>query len=573
MVPAKPVYSCPDVFTTNSPFYIDDDTHVVAVVTCDLKPSSPLNYQWLQSDFYAFQYLFRGLGCSQSWITAITPREMVDLFGPIHHGDPNKLRRQVLSTDLIDSGIIGDIMLCPPSQLKSTFLDEIAMVAPSPLGKCGKLLILVLLPAAILPCADNKRGSLMPLSQFSLGPNGGELTIDDIRREIPPGVETTFVTPSYFSEGWLVERNFQLPVPATPLAGYSIETMALACGSAFVAGVVETAAGLRANENGEYSGWGPYRQEAYNKLCNSAYRTCGRGNILRDELFVFWPRNTEWEQSWNDNTRALFAELDARWKRLKLVRPARLHLDPDNTVISYQDDDAPANTRLQYVISQFLETCPPDKRSYLCIGTTANFLRACGALGHAMDPQSMDDPVPDYLRRNAWETLGFRVSYALAVDYIVARLQLPVPSGKHAFVFDIEQWLLSHADGQPILEGSYFGDYLLLYRKIGELLEPAELRPRVAQGGAYLAINGYLTASLFEFFKATDSLPGLVDKIQEIKNLFDAMASCVRNYAVTDVALVHFAENVCNEQYDLEMEERHGYDTSSCFAGWNSFLR
>ncbi|EPE06741.1 hypothetical protein F503_03168 [Ophiostoma piceae UAMH 11346] len=490
---------------------------------------------------------------------------MVDLFGPIYHGDPNKLRREVLSTDLIDSGKVDEVMLSPRSHLKSIFLDEIAMLALSPHDTGRKLLILVLCPAILGDCADNRRGGLMPISLFNLGPNGGEISIDDIRSEIPSGVETTLVTPSYFSEGWLVEKNFHLQVPATPKSQYSIDTMALTCGSAFVAAVVEDMAGLRVDENGESSNWGPFREEAYNKLCNSAYRICGRGNIVRDELFVFWPRNTEWERSWDDTTRSLFAELDARWKRLKLIRPARLYLDPDNTAISYQDEDAPVNPRLQYVIKQYLLTCPLENRSYLGIGITDKFLLTCGKHGRAMEPQSMAAPMPDYLRRNAWETLNFRVCYALAVDYIVARLELPMPGGKRAFVFDIEQWILAHTEGLPINGSSYFEPHFSIYCKLGELLRPAELRPRLAQGGAYLAMNGYLTASLFEFFKATDSFPETIDKVQEIKNLVNAMANYVRSYALTDVSLVHFAENVRNEHYDLEMEEYYGLEMEESY--------
>ena len=57
-------------YATNSPFLIDPNTYVVAVVGGDAETASPEKDGWLCSDFYAFNYLFKGLGRKQAWIAS-----------------------------------------------------------------------------------------------------------------------------------------------------------------------------------------------------------------------------------------------------------------------------------------------------------------------------------------------------------------------------------------------------------------------------------------------------------------------------------------------------------------------
>ncbi|KAJ5487572.1 hypothetical protein N7530_001872 [Penicillium desertorum] len=44
--------------------------------------ANPKDDGWFISDFYAFNYLFRGLGMEQTWLTAVEPTKLVNKYGP-----------------------------------------------------------------------------------------------------------------------------------------------------------------------------------------------------------------------------------------------------------------------------------------------------------------------------------------------------------------------------------------------------------------------------------------------------------------------------------------------------------
>lgn len=60
----------PPSFVTKTPPNIDDNTVIVAVASPDLETGVQSRNGRFLSDFYAFNYLFKGLGHSQTWLTA-----------------------------------------------------------------------------------------------------------------------------------------------------------------------------------------------------------------------------------------------------------------------------------------------------------------------------------------------------------------------------------------------------------------------------------------------------------------------------------------------------------------------
>lgn len=57
-------------FVTMTPPDIDHNTMIVAAASPSVTEGSPSLDGWFLSDFYAFNYLFKGLGHSQTWLAA-----------------------------------------------------------------------------------------------------------------------------------------------------------------------------------------------------------------------------------------------------------------------------------------------------------------------------------------------------------------------------------------------------------------------------------------------------------------------------------------------------------------------
>lgn len=63
-------HTTPPTFATRTPPVIRKDTIIVAVASPDIDSGSDIKDGWFLSDFYAFNCLLKGLGKSQTWLTA-----------------------------------------------------------------------------------------------------------------------------------------------------------------------------------------------------------------------------------------------------------------------------------------------------------------------------------------------------------------------------------------------------------------------------------------------------------------------------------------------------------------------
>lgn len=63
-------------YPTTTPPQINADTHILATVHANIEEASPDADGWFVSDFYAFNLLFKGLGRSQTWLTAAVSRNL-----------------------------------------------------------------------------------------------------------------------------------------------------------------------------------------------------------------------------------------------------------------------------------------------------------------------------------------------------------------------------------------------------------------------------------------------------------------------------------------------------------------
>ena len=71
---------------------IDPTTDVIAVVGTRYRHTALCDDGWFFSDFFLFNQLFRGLGKSQLWYTAVEPDTLGEAYGEYVHGSPFKPR-------------------------------------------------------------------------------------------------------------------------------------------------------------------------------------------------------------------------------------------------------------------------------------------------------------------------------------------------------------------------------------------------------------------------------------------------------------------------------------------------
>ena len=60
----------PSLFISSTPPVIHDNTIIVAVTHPNVQTGAQTRDGWFLSDFYAFNYLLKGLGSRKTWLTA-----------------------------------------------------------------------------------------------------------------------------------------------------------------------------------------------------------------------------------------------------------------------------------------------------------------------------------------------------------------------------------------------------------------------------------------------------------------------------------------------------------------------
>ncbi|KAH7165966.1 hypothetical protein EDB81DRAFT_878324 [Dactylonectria macrodidyma] len=148
----------PAMYISNTVPDIHDDTIIVAATHPDVENGHPDRDGWFLSDFYAFNYLLKGKGASQVWLTAVDPHELFKPgCGTEHylHGDTLQERKVVLCEELLDSDELTPVTIVKNTSMIDRFLQEEANIEPT------------------IPSFDNKHSRVWYLlgSRFLLAPH------------------------------------------------------------------------------------------------------------------------------------------------------------------------------------------------------------------------------------------------------------------------------------------------------------------------------------------------------------------------------------------------------------------
>ncbi|KAJ3941735.1 uncharacterized protein N0V96_008449 [Colletotrichum fioriniae] len=388
----------PPSFVTKTPPNIDDNTVIVAVASPDLETGVQSRNGRFLSDFYAFNYLFKGLGHSQTWLTAADPERLLETYGNYLHGNPYQEQKVVLSSSLLQNGEITPPVVVEPQGMIDRFLNEVERASAEAAQHDRLLLIMVFFHGLVdhrflLDASDDERG----------------LEVNRLREAIADGCRATILTPACYAEGWIgkdLTGNNQHPLSATP--GKQSESWVLspsaskrAYGSIFVSSVIATLVSkgnplVAAEDDDEEDGGGEasdgkeierlqpdrpneIQAEAYRSFCWSILDTC-LGKLHRmayDQGLCFSAQDDQWSWPWIKRTGTPLAQFQSRWDALETVKfsgdeAQRLFGDPDDSNDwgpSSQTSDPEVQKRMEDLVHQqrvpplaklLLETCPGD---------------------------------------------------------------------------------------------------------------------------------------------------------------------------------------------------------------------
>jgi hypothetical protein len=155
------------MFISSTVPVVHENTIILGVTHPTLSTASPKDDGWFISDFYAFNYLFKGLGMQQTWLTAVEPAKLVKKYGSFLHGNPYEERKICLSQELLDSDELSPVTVVSPARMIDQFLIEARRASELAKRTSAPLLLLIFchgLPNfhLLLNNGDTQRGLSRP---------------------------------------------------------------------------------------------------------------------------------------------------------------------------------------------------------------------------------------------------------------------------------------------------------------------------------------------------------------------------------------------------------------------------
>ncbi|KAH6988995.1 hypothetical protein BKA56DRAFT_611282 [Ilyonectria sp. MPI-CAGE-AT-0026] len=164
---------------------IEPDSIIIGA--CGVRIQECLDDNWLLSDFCAFNFLLKGLGKKQTWLSAVSEQDLIDVLAKnpelspgFWHGNPCMDRKIVFDCRLVDQKELTLFSVCQSSELVSTLVTEVQ---------------------AACALAANK----YQFNEESL------LRIDKLQAAIDPRANITLTTTACYSGGWAICPDLNKP--------------------------------------------------------------------------------------------------------------------------------------------------------------------------------------------------------------------------------------------------------------------------------------------------------------------------------------------------------------------------
>ncbi|KAI1828352.1 hypothetical protein F4861DRAFT_489775 [Xylaria intraflava] len=551
----------PLTYIAQTPPTIHPDSYILAAAHPTVSQADPAIDGWFLSDFYAFNYLFKGLGSGQKWLTAADPyavlkKNRTKYHGKGHgegllHGSPYQDRKVVLSEDLLETGQLTMPIVVEPNKMVQRFLKEAKEGSELARKKNVPLVLLVF-------CHG------LPNYELMLETSKG-LSATTLKGHLEIGTQVMLVTTACYSGGWVIDPDFNNTVMTVAaeeelsIAWPISDSLSRVCGSVFASSFIETLASatspliesaaqgvvegisnlqissLQPESSSEKQTFSlqpesPNNEQTltYNSFCQAVWDSCKKLTRLYPyHSFSFCAQQDYWEHSWTGLTGIPVAHYEERWRRLETVsyqgsheRKASMDQNPGNTSFASKIPSALTGGttdtfdkkiiksmrkhQVQEMARVFVENaCPEEWDEGWNIGY-GTVLRRC-AKGER--PNKLPNPDGWHEEIEIMASIQFRWQLGLLTDCIIKSHELPVPNGedclfwhKRAWQLEIEKRMPDRADRQSkILQRLMEGEFIV--------------QPRPEQGPHWPRPWHYMSASILEADLSDESTADLIDKV------------------------------------------------------------
>ncbi|KAL2757910.1 hypothetical protein ACRALDRAFT_2025598 [Sodiomyces alcalophilus JCM 7366] len=445
------------------PPVVEENSIIVAAASPDITTGTPDGDGRFLSDFYAFNYLLRGLGSSQTWLTAVDPRKLLDNYGPFYHGNPFRDRKEVLSHDLLNKGELTRPTLVRHNHMVAEFLREVKTKSEQAASQNAPLLLLVFCHglegySLILDSYDVKRGP----------------SIAQVRAVLHPLCRVTLYSTACFSGGWVAKpigkqsgpRDGMQAAAAPEITSSSwlaSSTSGSFSGSIFATATIEALTSASTPLVERTAGKAPAttadgdtqpesslqpsnptaeQTHTYDAFCHSILDIC-QARVTRHSMsedFTFSVNDDQWEGSGTGRTAVPLGSFEQRWNAL----PIRSYMAGDVTgltrtgggsssqVITDQMTESMVRNSVKTMAELFLQTCPGD-------WTRGYGPRSQGILRRYIEGREDPDEVTD-----VGAMIAFRWELGLLADRMIARRGLAAPGDSTCILLNIEDWMITN---------------------------------------------------------------------------------------------------------------------------------
>ncbi|EPE27324.1 hypothetical protein GLAREA_03239 [Glarea lozoyensis ATCC 20868] len=322
-------------FTAQCPPDIQKGTRVIAVCGIPESMAAPDRDGWFFSDFFSFYQMLRSRPelSNQLWLSSCSPADLINKHGRYLHGPASGVpgdRRIVMDAKLLpDNEMEAGFRVLKPKDLLERFLATLK----SEIGEADKLGV----PVLVLIFGHGEEDT----SGISIGceENGHyKLNKSMLASVLNPKVQTTLLSTSCYSGGWVIHPNLSNHFDTKPALNLTIITAAgneneslswpvsqtagrQAGGSVFATCLLEAI--YTASDNGKLSmiseeDCGVNLSDTMAGLTSNIITECEKrfGDLWKDHGFSFAEQDDLWEQAWGKRTGLPLLNYRERWERL-----------------------------------------------------------------------------------------------------------------------------------------------------------------------------------------------------------------------------------------------------------------
>ncbi|KAJ5710637.1 hypothetical protein N7488_004793 [Penicillium malachiteum] len=528
----------PNLFLSTTVPVVQENTIIVAATHPNLRAGDPTEDGWFLSDFYAFNYLFKGLGRKQVWLTAADPNKLVEKYGTYLHGYPYSERKECLSQNLLRDGKFTPVTIVPTARMIDRFLEEAKIGSELAKKTDGHLLLLVFchgLPNfdLLLDNGNTKKG----------------LSMTRLKGVLDFGANVSLVTTACYSGGWAVSPQFNHTVLAAASdsgdeegasnAWSASQSIGRTCGSVFASTLMESLSSaaspiLEHQERLALAGIMEPEESlqpedptnlqtlTYNEFCHSIWGVCEHRitRLWEFQHFTFSAQDDSWEYSWCGRTGIPLKHFEDRWNQLPSypyqgptdVQASR-NVNPSNPAFTGEDSaktggvqdlvhemtSSIAHGRIRAMVECFRQTCPGDWESGWQPSLAGRMRSYCEHLGHEDDALEFAS------------TIRFRWEMGLLTDFLVQRFSLPIPDNQMCIMWHRNGWKARMGIGSSYSDCTKQKRYKKVYKALGDCLEPSR---HENQGHEFYRPHEYFAAALYEANKSWEETLAIIEEVR-----------------------------------------------------------